>query len=147
MALPKAANLYAAVTQRGSVQRLGEITVLRMDGSGAVAAPTMGFAAVSRWAQSKQASGIQQKDTMMLLDRFETFLARTGSIVQSRGSPKPLYDLLKAMERIGMDIHDYHIPHSVEELMKEAEAEPEKKPKTDAAPDGETSEKPAELPP
>lgn len=127
MALPKAPNLYAAVTQRGSIQRLGEITVLRMDGSGAVAAPTMSFAAVARWAQSKQASGIVQKDTMMLLDRFDTFLARTGSIVQSRGSPKPLYDLLQAMERIGMDIHDYNIPHSVEELMRETEDEPKKK--------------------
>jgi len=140
MALPKAANMYAAVTQRGSVQRLGEVTVLRMDGAGAVAAPTQSFAAVSRWAQSKPSSGILQKDRMAMLDRFEIFVARTGSIVQSRGSPKPLYDLLQSMERIGLDIHDYDIPHSVEELMREEE--PEKKPKAESAPENETEEKP-----
>jgi hypothetical protein len=116
----KAPNLYAAVTQRGSIARLGEVTVLRMDGAGAVAVPTMAFTAMARWAQGKPPTGILQKDRMLFLDRFELFLARPGSIVQTRGSAKPLYDLLLAMERIGLDIHEWSIPNAVEELIKEA---------------------------
>jgi hypothetical protein len=116
----KAANLYAAVTQSGSVVRLGEITILRMDGAGAVAVPTISFTVTARWASGRPASGIPQRDRMQFLDRFELFLARPSSMVQTRGSAKPLYDLLKAMERSGLDIHEWSIPNAVEELIKEA---------------------------
>ncbi len=120
----KAANLYAAVTQSGSVVRLGEITILRLDGSGAVAVPSLSFTAAARWANGRPASGISQRDRMQFLDRFEMFLARPSSMVQTRGSAKPLYDLLKAMERCGLDIHEWSIPNAVEELIKAAAAEP-----------------------
>lgn len=120
----KAANLFAAVTQSGSVARLGDVTLLRMDGAGAIAAPTISFTAVARWAQGRPASGILQKDRMQFLERFELFLARPGSMVQTRGSSKPLYDLLKEMERIGLDIHEWSIPHAVEEMLKAVAKEP-----------------------
>ena len=126
----KAANLYAAVTQSGSVVRLGEITILRLDGSGAIAAPTMSFTAAARWANGRPASGIPQRDRMQFLDRFDLFLARPSSMVQTRGSAKPLYDLLKAMERCGLDIHEWSIPNAVEELIKAAVETP--KPGKDA---------------
>lgn len=115
---PKAANLLAAVTQSGSVARMGDVTILRMDGAGAIATPTLDFATVSRWAQGRPCSGIMQKDRMQFLERFELFVARPASIVQTRGSAKPLYDLLKSMERIGLDIHEWSIPHAVEDMIK-----------------------------
>ncbi|MGH8453617.1 MAG: hypothetical protein ACRES4_03300 [Nevskiales bacterium] len=138
----KAANLYAAVTQTGSVARLGEVTVLRMDGAGAIAAPALTFNTVARWAQGKPATGILQKDRMLFLDRFEIFLARPASMVQTRGSAKPLYDLLQAMERIGLDIHEWSIPHSVEELIKETAGaqEPTKDAKDKDAQDSQPSQ-------
>jgi hypothetical protein len=120
---PKAANLLAAVTQRGSVARLGEVTILRMDGAGAIAAPTLDFTTVARWAQGKPCTGIVQKDRMQFLERFELFLARPASIVQTRGSNKPLYELLMAMQRIGLDIHEWSIPHAVEDMIKAAAVE------------------------
>ncbi|HXG29999.1 MAG TPA: hypothetical protein VNJ47_14255, partial [Nevskiales bacterium] len=82
------------------------------------------FTAVARWAQGRPASGILQKDRMQFLERFELFLARPGSMVQTRGSSKPLYDLLKEMERIGLDIHEWSIPHAVEEMLKAVAKEP-----------------------
>lgn len=118
----KAPNLLAAVTQSGSVSRQGDVTILRLDGAGAIAAPTLSFTATARWANGKPATGILQKDRMMFLDRIEVFLARPASMVQTRGSAKPLYDLLQAMERVGLDIHEWSIPHSVEEMIKEAAA-------------------------
>jgi hypothetical protein len=120
----KAANLFAAVTQSGSVVRLGEVTILRMDGAGAIATPTQSFTPVARWAQGRPASGILQKDRMQFLERFELFLARPGAMVQTRGSSKPLYDLLREMERVGLDIHEWSIPHAVEEMLKAAAAAP-----------------------
>lgn len=121
----KAPNLYAAITNSGSVARLGEVTVLRMDGAGAVAVPSLAFTTAARWANSRPAAGILQKDRMTFLDRFELLLARPASMVQTRGSAKPLYDLLLSMERIGLDIHEWSIPHAVEELIKEAAASQE----------------------
>ncbi len=114
----KAANLLAAVTQSGSVARLGNVTILRMDGAGAIAAPTQSFTTVARWAQGRPASGVLQKDRMQFLERFDLFLARSGAMVQTQGSSKPLYDLLLEMERIGLDIHEWSIPHAVEEMLK-----------------------------
>lgn len=139
----KAPNLYAAVTQSGSVSRQGDVTILRMDGAGAIAAPTLTFTAVARWANGKPATGILQKDRMMFLERFEIFFARPSTIVQTRGSAKPLYDLLQSMEKIGLDIHEWSIPHSVEEIIKEASAsqEPEKPVEED---DGESKPKDSE---
>src|SRR5687767_14228551 len=128
MPLPKPTNLYEAVRQRGSIVRNGDVTVLRMDGAGAIATATMTFSAISRWAQSKTATGIVSKDRMQFLERFEMFFARPGSVVQTRGPAKPLYELLKSMERVGMDIHDWEIPHSVEEFIKEAAARMPAKP-------------------
>ena len=119
----KAANLFAAVTQSGSVSRVGDVTILRMDGVGAIAAPTLAFTTVARWANGRPCSGIIQKDRMQFLDRFEMFLARPASMVQTRGSAKPLYDLLMAMERVGIDIYEWSIPHAVEEMIKEAARE------------------------
>jgi hypothetical protein len=87
----KAANLLAAVTQSGSVVRLGDVTILRMD----------------------------------------------GAMVQTRGSSKPLYDLLQEMERIGLDIHEWNIPHAVEEMLKARTASPPAQ--TSAASAGETA--------
>lgn len=113
-------NLFAFVTQRGSVARMGEVTILRMDGAGAIAAPSLDFNTAARWAQGRPCTGIIQKDRMQFLERFEIFFAKTNSIVQTRGSTKPLYDLLMGMERIGLDIHEWGIPHSVEEMIKEA---------------------------
>jgi hypothetical protein len=133
----KAANLLAAVTQSGSVVRLGDVTILRMDGAGAIAAPTLSFTAVARWAQGRPASGILQKDRMQFLERFELFLARPGAMVQTRGSSKPLYDLLQEMERIGLDIHEWNIPHAVEEMLKARTASPPAQ--TSAASAGETA--------
>ncbi len=118
----KAPNIYAAITQSGSVSRYGDVTVLRMDGAGAIAAPTLVFTTVARWANGRPSSGILQKDRAQFLERFDLFLARPSSMVQTRGSAKPLYDLLQSMERVGLDIHEWSIPHSVEELIKEAGA-------------------------
>lgn len=112
-------NLLAFVTQRGSVARMGDVTILRMDGAGAIAAPSFDYNTAARWAQGRPCSGIIQKDRMLFLERFELLVARPNSIVQTRGSAKPIYDLLKSMERIGLDIHEWSIPHAVEEMIKE----------------------------
>lgn len=125
MPLPKAKSIFDAVTQRGSVSRQGDVTILRMDGAGAIAAPTLLFQSVARWAMSRQPSGILQKDRSAFLERFEIMFAKPGSMVQTRGSAKPLYDFLMSMERIGIDIHEWDIPHGVLELIQEAAAEPE----------------------
>jgi hypothetical protein len=139
----KAPNLYASITQSGSVSRYGDVTVLRMDGAGAIATPSLAFTTVARWANGRPSNGILQKDRMQFLERFEIFLARPSSMVQTRGSAKPLYELLQAMARVGLDIHEWSIPHSVEELIKEASATQEPaKPEQDKNKNDEQEEDP-----
>ena len=101
-----------------------------MDGAGAIATTPQDFTAVSRWAQNKP-SGHPTRDRTQFLEKFELFLARHGTVVQTRGTMIALFALLVAMDKAGLDIHQWSYPHAVGEMYKQEKArghEKEKKP-------------------
>lgn len=119
MANPKPITLYDFLLQRGSVSRMGGVTVMRMDGSGAIATTTLAFTMAMRWAQARQASGNLHKDRSQFLERIDVLISKPGSITPSRGSAKPMIQLLRDMESAGLDPIDWNVPTAVKEAMEE----------------------------
>jgi hypothetical protein len=119
MALKPAANLYESLLQRGSASRLGDVTVLRMDGGGAIATPTLSFQMAMRWAQARRPSNSPQKDRDAFLEKVDLFISRTGSSVPTKGSVKPLVQLARSMEGAGLELTDWNIPSALKEALDE----------------------------
>lgn len=119
MGNPKIVSLYESLLQRGSVSRMGGVTVMRMDGSGAIATTTVAFTMAMRWAQGRQSSNNLHKDRTQFLDRIDVLFARSGSITPSRGSTKPMLQLLRDMESAGLDPLEWNVPSSIKEALEE----------------------------
>jgi len=110
MAAPK--DLYTAALWGGSVRRYGDMVQLTMPGIGVVTTQQDMQQATS-WARSKMASGAINKDRMLLMDRFETLIARQYSGCATRGGNRTIAGLAKIMASTGMDLQSWSIPKVV----------------------------------
>ena len=139
-------NLYDSGLRRAQVHRVGDITEIVFDGAGAVAATTLDFKTVQRWAVSRLPSGNAIRDRGTVLARLETCVVRRGtSIASTQGSNKPLLALVKAMKKAGINLSEWSIPPAVlTELESKSSADDEAEAQaTEAA----TDEPPAYTPP
>jgi hypothetical protein len=116
---PRPVPLYDSLFKAGAVSRMGEITVMRFDGFGAVVAPTQTFMQAATWSKSRNAGPNKERNRNMVLDRMDTFITRVGTPLLTRGSNKPLTDLAKAMASGGLDMMEWNVPLAVKQAIEE----------------------------
>lgn len=129
--MAKELNLYQSATGRLRVSRMGALTVLVVDGQGMGLTPTADFAAIEKWAKSKQAGPNATIDLGKIMDKVEVLVCRPGtSFGSTRGSIKPLSAVLKEMKASGMDPKEYSLPPELkDDYVSPEEREKERKAK------------------
>ncbi len=113
-----ARSLFEAATARGRLIRHGDIACIVMDGAGAVVVSTQELIPAQKWAQSRPPSSNLLSDRARFLDRFQTLIARPGSVQSTRGSQRPLERLAQAMSAVGYDLGEWVLPAEVRESGK-----------------------------
>ena len=78
------------------------------------------------WARSRASLGNPHRDRSAFVDRFDTVLARSGSGIATKGSRPVLAMIVKGMEKNGLQMGDWSVPHNINESV-----EVKKKPKPD----------------
>ncbi|HUS24770.1 MAG TPA: hypothetical protein VM369_07465 [Candidatus Binatia bacterium] len=107
-------TLLQSALQRLRVTRSGGITQLVVDGQGAALVPTADFSPVQKWAHSRTAAPNALQSMQRVIDKLEVVIVRPGTtFAATRGSAKPLGDLLKMMKSSGFDINEWAIPNEV----------------------------------
>jgi hypothetical protein len=111
---PKELNLFQSASQRLRISRNGAITMLVMDGQGAALCLTADFSPAQKWAQSRTAAPNSNMSAQKLLEKIEMLAARPGTTFAStRGNPKSLGGLLRAMISAGFDAKEWSLPNEV----------------------------------
>src|SRR5690242_5138189 len=110
----KELTIYQAACQRLRISRNGNVTQLVMDGAGAAVCLTADFAPAQKWAMSKTSMMNGLQCAAKLIEKIEVLAARPGTtFAGTRGSPKPLSNLLKAMQSAGFDVNEWGFPPDV----------------------------------
>jgi hypothetical protein len=108
--------MLQAALQRMRVTRQGQVTMIVVDGQGAAAIPTMDYRTVEAWANKKASAPNANQSLLKVMEKVETMICRPGTTFAStRGSPKYVTDLAKAMISAGMDINEFSLPPDVKE--------------------------------
>ncbi len=74
---------------------------------------------------------MQQRTQVAAAPDFDTVLARSGSGIATKGSRSVLAMIVKGMEKNGLQMGDWSVPHNINESV-----EVKKKPKPDRADPG-----------
>ncbi|MGH8459256.1 MAG: hypothetical protein ACRESV_07890, partial [Nevskiales bacterium] len=115
-------TLYDSLFKAGAVSRMGDITLMRFDGFGAVVTNSQTFNHAASWAKARQATPNKERNRSMFLDRIDVLITRCGTALLTRGSNKPLVDLTKAMASGGMDLMEWNVPLAVKQTLEEERA-------------------------
>lgn len=114
MAQQKELTMYQSATQRLRISRSGQCTMLVVDGQGAAVVPTADFSVAEKWAKSKTAAPNAFMSMTKILDKLEVAICRPGTtFCSTRGSPKYMVDLAKAMISAGFDINEWALAPDV----------------------------------
>lgn len=104
-------TLLEQALQRGRVTVSGLVAVWVVDGQGAAAMPADEWRTTEKWAMSRRGSASAQRDRMVLLERIQTMVTRTGTTFTTiRGSQKSLDQLQKLMKSGGFDLNEWRFP-------------------------------------
>ena len=110
----KEMTIYQAACQRLRISRNGAVTQLVMDGQGSAVCLTAEFVPAQKWAQSKTSMMNGLQCAQKLIEKIEIIVARPGTtFAGTRGSAKPLGDLLRAMKSAGFDVTEWGFPPDV----------------------------------
>ena len=112
----KQLTMLQSALGRMRVSRQGQVTMVVVDGQGAAAIPTMEYRTVESWASKKSAAPNANQSLLKIMEKLEVMICRPGTTFAStRGSPKYVVDLAKAMIAAGLDINEWALPPDVGE--------------------------------
>lgn len=106
-------SLYESATARARVLRHIDIVCLIVDGGGAMIVPMQDFVQAQKWASSRPASGNVLTDRGRFLDQIPALVSRPGSIVSTRGNPRQIEMLARAMRAAGYDLGEWTLPPQI----------------------------------
>lgn len=135
--MPDPKLLDSALT-RLQVSRFAELVHLVMPGEGALIVPSDDYNVAHKWAQRRHSTGSAMRDRALLLEKLDTVIARSGSLVSTRGSRRPLEKLVQAMRSAGFSPEEWSLPPDLKSPPKPAVDE--RKDKTQPAPDAEEAD-------
>lgn len=115
-------KVFDSAMKRLQLSRYGDIVLLVMPGEGAILVPGADFSVAQKWAQRRHSTGSPMRDRALFLDRFDTVVARSGSLVSTRGSRKPLEGLVRAMRSAGLSPDEWSLPADLKARPKPGEA-------------------------
>lgn len=120
-------NLFQSLTEGGHTQSIGMVTLIVLGrGRGAFVAPVFDASVARKWAEGRDATGIEYRDMTQFMDRFETLIARSGCPLVTRGHPVKLIELAKEMKSAGYELSEWSLPQEVMDAFKRKKPEPEK---------------------
>jgi len=132
----KQLTMLQSALQRMRVSRQGQVTMVVVDGQGAAAIPTMDYRTMEAWASKKGSAPNANQSVLKVMEKLEVMVCRPGTTFAStRGSPKYVTDLAKAMIAAGLDINEWALPPDVKEAAT-APAMEDKKPEKDKEKEG-----------
>jgi len=138
----KQLTMLQSALSRMRVSRQGQVTMVVVDGQGAAAIPTMDYRTMEAWASKKSSAPNANQSVLKVMERLEVMICRPGTTFAStRGSPKYVTDLAKAMISAGLDIGEWALPPDVREAATSpamAASKPAPKKTDPAATDGGT---------
>jgi hypothetical protein len=153
MSQAKTKTVFESAMSKARIARQGDITMVIIDGGGAMVVPTMEYNQAYRWAMSKPATGNPLTDRGRFFDKITTVVSRPGSFIGTRGHDKAIATLAKAMKAAGFDLNDWSLaPEIKDERVAAAKAALEEKRKevrdarraAEAAGEGESEIEPRE---
>ena len=143
--MPKAPlKLFQSACGKLRVSRLGQLTMLVVDGQGLALCLTADFSVVEKWAKSKQAGPNATIDLTKIIDKIDVMVCRPGTTFGStRGSTKPLQAVVRGMKAAGMDTKEFSLPPELKDadravdqvLVAKAAAEAKAKKAAETPPD------------
>ena len=132
----KQLTMLQSALMRMRVSRQGQVTVVVVDGQGAAAIPTMDYRTMEAWASKKTSAPNSNQSVLKVMEKLEVMICRPGTTFAStRGSPKYVTDLAKAMIAAGLDINEWALPPDVKDAAT-ARVMQEKKPEKDEEKEG-----------
>lgn len=124
-------NLLQELTEGGNINTIGMVTLVVLGrGRGAFLTTAFAFSSARKWAEGRAATGIEYRDMTLFMDRFDTYVARSGCPLTTQGHPVKLLELAKEMKAAGYEMSEWSLPQEVLDEMKPkrpGEPEPPKK--------------------
>lgn len=115
----KELTLFQSACGKLRISRLGALTMLTVDGQGLALCLTADFSPVEKWAKAKTQGPNATIDMGKIMEKIDVLISRPGTtFANTRGSIKPLGDIVKAMKASGMDVKEYQLPPELKELDK-----------------------------
>jgi hypothetical protein len=115
----KELSLFQSACGKLRISRMGPLTMLVVDGQGLALCLTADFSPVEKWAKAKTQGPNATIDMGKILEKIDVLIARPGTtFANTRGSIKPLADIVKAMKSAGMDTKEYSLPPELKEMDK-----------------------------
>jgi hypothetical protein len=112
----KQLSMLQSALQRMRVSRQGQVTMVVVDGQGAACIPTMEYRSAESWASKKSSAPNANQSMLKVMEKLEVMICRPGTTFAStRGSPKYVTDLAKAMISAGLDINEWSLPPDVKD--------------------------------
>lgn len=135
----KEPTIFESAIGKLRISRLGPLTMLIVDGQGLALCLTADFSAIEKWAKSKPAMPNAMISMTKMLEKVDVLIARPGTTFAStRGSLKPLEQIVKAMKSAGIDPKEFSLPPELKDVkptdpVEEAKQAAEKKKAAEAA--------------
>ena len=92
-------NLFTHALGGARISRLGEVTLVMIQGEGAFAAPAREFGIARRWAETRPRRATAARSREALLDRLDAVLAGSNGFTGSRGCQRRLHELRAGCDR------------------------------------------------
>ena len=120
-------NLLMALTEGGNINTIGTVTLVVLGrGRGAFVTPAFDFSSARKWAEGREATGIEYRDMTVFMERFETYVARSGCPLTTQGHPVKLLELAKEMKASGYELSEWSLPQDVMDEFQPKKPEPPK---------------------
>lgn len=115
--MPKEKSLFESALGKLRISRLGPLTMLVVDGQGLGLCLTADFSPIEKWAKSKTAGPNATIDMGKVLDKVDVMVCRAGTTFGStRGSLKPLEQIVKGIRAAGMDPKEFSLPPELKDV-------------------------------
>lgn len=113
----KEPTIFESAIGKLRISRMGALTVLIVDGQGLALCLTADFAPVEKWAKSKPAMPNAMISMTKMLEKIDVMITRPGTTFGStRGSIKPLEQIVKAMRAAGLDSKEFQLPPELKDV-------------------------------
>jgi hypothetical protein len=115
----KEISLFQSACGKLRVSRLGQLTMLVIDGQGLALCLTADFSPVEKWAKARPQGPNATIDASKIIEKIDVLVCRPGTtFAATRGSTKPLEAVAKAMRAAGIDLKEYALPPELKDLGK-----------------------------